>query len=509
MDKQKKLIIIGLDGMGWPLTNRLIKLGIFSNIKKIIEQGSHGILKSTYPPVTGPAWTSFATGTKSSKHKCYEFIIPDDDLTSFHPISAKDIHGQTFYEILNQNHKKSILINLPNSYPPRTDNPTITSLMTRGKNFVFPEDLKQKYPKLKKYRLVPNEKLNTRNKHKEYFEDIYNLEQDRFEAAKDLFKKESWDCFFYLFSGTDWIQHLKHHKLIKANKNDKLFRYFKYVDSCFGWLLENMPEDANLLIMSDHGFKNYKGVFNLNKWLYDEGYLKTKIVPDEQYVAMTTRSRSREKQEKKGIVIKLNNKNFKFFQKFPILGQGLFFTLNKLKKILPIVYRENEKLDITKTKACLPNCAYFGCIYINDKARFKNGIVDPEEKQQLKLEIKQKLEKLNKEKRFAKKIFLREELYPRADQNAKSPDIYFELDDYYIDRKLVVSSMIVKTQFRNKHHMNGIIIGYGPDIKKNTPIKNAQIYDLTPTILKLFDIQSDQKFDGKTLDFLENKSKLK
>jgi predicted AlkP superfamily phosphohydrolase/phosphomutase len=52
--------------------------------------------------------------------------------------------------------------------------------------------------------------------------------------------------------------------------------YYKHVDGLLGRVLERVPEDTLVLVMSDHGFQPFTRKVNLNAWLRDEGYLVLK-----------------------------------------------------------------------------------------------------------------------------------------------------------------------------------------------------------------------------------------
>lgn len=504
MNNQPKCVIIGLDGMNWKIINLMIKKGIFSNIEKLIKQGNSGILKSTYPPVTGPAWTSMATGLKTSKHKCFNWFVPGENLNEFHPISSKNINGKTFYEILRENQKRSVIINLPNSYPPKLPTPTITCLMTRGTNCVFPIDLKEKYPALQKYRIAPNESLRIKNKMDDYIKDIISLEEDRFKGVQALFKNEPWDLFFYLFSGTDFIQHRRYDKII-ADQDKISLRYYKFVDMSIGWLIRTIPKNCHIIIMSDHGFKTYHKIFYLNHWLKENGYLKTKPAEKVTDLYNTAISRNRGEIEKKGIFIKINNKNLRLIKKIPFLAP----ILRRIKNTAHITVKEREEIDLKNTQACLPKGTYYGCIYLNDKIRFpKSGTIAASKINEVRQEIKNKLLEFNQQTKIAEKIFTKEEIYPNYNPTDRLPDFFFELADSYIENQFV-SAQNFKDKIKNAHHMDGIIISCGPKIKQNHKIINASIYDITPTILNIFNINSNQKFDGKILNiFSKNKNNL-
>lgn len=58
----KKIIVIGLDGATWDLLNQKKFLEKLTTFKYLIDNGCHGILESTIPHFTPPAWSSITTG---------------------------------------------------------------------------------------------------------------------------------------------------------------------------------------------------------------------------------------------------------------------------------------------------------------------------------------------------------------------------------------------------------------------------------------------------------------
>ena len=66
--KNMKVILLGFDGMTFNILEPYIKEGIMPNFKKVLNDGSFGILRSTIPPITGPGWTSMFTGKTPGKH---------------------------------------------------------------------------------------------------------------------------------------------------------------------------------------------------------------------------------------------------------------------------------------------------------------------------------------------------------------------------------------------------------------------------------------------------------
>jgi len=73
----KRLIIVGFDGQEPTLTDRWLAAGQLPNFAALAESGAYHRLRTTFPPVSPVAWSSFSTGTNPGRHNIFDFIAPD------------------------------------------------------------------------------------------------------------------------------------------------------------------------------------------------------------------------------------------------------------------------------------------------------------------------------------------------------------------------------------------------------------------------------------------------
>jgi predicted AlkP superfamily phosphohydrolase/phosphomutase len=88
---------------------------------------------------------------------------------------------------------------------------------------------------------------------------------------------------FYYVSSLDLCQHMmwrnmddQHpgHTHESAKHQDQIRKLYAEMDQLVGHVLERIPKDATLVIMSDHGFSPFYKKFNLNTWLAQNDFLK-------------------------------------------------------------------------------------------------------------------------------------------------------------------------------------------------------------------------------------------
>lgn len=140
-----KKLIIGIDGASWEVLDLLINEGKLNTLARFKKQNHFKPLKSTIPPLTGPAWITFATGKNPGEHGVFGFTLPEKSLSNLVPIDSTHVSAHYFSEILSSQGKRVISVNMPGSYPPRTNDITITSFLTPSDKIFYPEAKRSKY----------------------------------------------------------------------------------------------------------------------------------------------------------------------------------------------------------------------------------------------------------------------------------------------------------------------------------------------------------------------------
>jgi hypothetical protein len=73
----KRVVILGLDGMDYGLTEKMLLEGQLPNLAALRDRGSFKPLGSTVPPLSPVAWSTFQTGVNPGKHNIFDFLTPD------------------------------------------------------------------------------------------------------------------------------------------------------------------------------------------------------------------------------------------------------------------------------------------------------------------------------------------------------------------------------------------------------------------------------------------------
>lgn len=266
-----RTLTIGLDGCSWNVLEPLLDTGELPNLAAIREQGSHGILESTVPFFTGPAWASYATGASPSAHGIYDFMMLRED-SSLSVAHQADLRRKTYYQQLGQEGKRSVLINLPLDQDGCDGAVIVNSWLTDDdERRILPVGRHARYSRLlEAYRTFPHKSSDV--------DELCELEQARFDLARELFLGEQWDHFFVLFSSTDWLGHTATGSFLTGDADARaaLLRLYRQIDGYVGWFVEHAP-DALTTILSDHGQCEETAVLRVNAVLHELGLANLQI----------------------------------------------------------------------------------------------------------------------------------------------------------------------------------------------------------------------------------------
>ena len=128
----ERAIFLGLDGLDPGLTERWMAEGKLPNLVRLREQGCYSRLRTTTPPLSPVAWSTFATGVNPAKHNIFDFL--NRDLRTYAPaLSSAKVHrasgsakasvelrqkSEPFWKILGRNFIGSTILRVPITFPP-------------------------------------------------------------------------------------------------------------------------------------------------------------------------------------------------------------------------------------------------------------------------------------------------------------------------------------------------------------------------------------------------------
>jgi len=504
-----KVLVIGLDGATFDLIKPWVAEGALPTLQRLLREGAHGELRSTVPPMTGPAWTTFATGVNPGKHRLYDWIARKPDSYEFLPVTALDCQSPMIYSLLSQTGRRVCALNIPMTYPPLPVNGLLVSGLpapsTRN-TITYPTELYQEIlDAVGDYILYPDPGQAYSDSGVDAFlTRLYKTTELRIKTLDYLRSREAWDFAMVVFNGTDTISHAlwkymdKTHPLHDPQQAEKygsaIHDYYQHLDRQLARIVDTLPDDTTLVVMSDHGFGPFHKFIHVNNWLMREGFMKLKP----GLLARIKHGMFRLGFSPMNVYDTLMRLGFGALKREVVRGQG--------QGLLKTLFLSFEDVDWSRTQAY--SLGNVGQIRINLVGREPFGCVQPGVAyERVRTEIIERLKTLRDPRTgelVAETIYRREELYS-GDYFEEAPDIvflprrleYFGFGEYEFGSHKIIEAM--KRGISGTHRMNGIFLAYGAAVRAGVEIQGAALVDLAPTILHLMGEEVPVHMDGRVL----------
>jgi predicted AlkP superfamily phosphohydrolase/phosphomutase len=286
------IAIFGLDGATWDVAAPLMEAGEMPVLRALVEDGASGVLRSTVPPVTFPAWSSFMTGANPGKHGVFDFTrrVPGRYEIGF--VSSRQRRVPTIWRLLSDAGRKVAVLGVPTTYPPEPingimvggfDSPVATGI---DGSFVHPPSFYDEmcrevgaysFADFQELRIGPGWHAAALPKLR------HALDRKR-DLARYVLDRDAWDCFMVLFGEADTASH--HFWMFGDPASprfdaagavafgDAVRDIYRRLDEVLGELVARLPAGATVLVASDHGFGGAgTTVLHLNRWLATQGWL--------------------------------------------------------------------------------------------------------------------------------------------------------------------------------------------------------------------------------------------
>jgi len=479
MTQPKKLIFLGLDGATWIQFDKFITSGKMPNLKSIINEGTKGILLSTFPFTSRTSWLNMLSGTNPGKHG-----VPHHIVGGKHEIPL-------LHNLLSKNNIQSIIVNNLVIFPPEK----IKGIMITGgfstppssKNYVFPRILYDEINStVNGYIPALDPSIITKIEQGEIEDAFQQLDEYGKKIVKTslhLAKKYDWQFLLTILENTDYLHHFF------WDKPEYLERFYSWLDKV---LLDfkKLAEDnvANFIIVSDHGFGPIKKHFLVNSWLSSENLTKLGK-PSHVRKALS------KLKIKRGFV----RKNL---SAIGMRGLASKLTPSELKKMVPI--------DEDEVGFIQENSGVFSEAYNEITVKIDN----PENYEKTRNLIIEKLLNLEDEgTKVVKEARKREDVFSGA-FSKRAYDIQFLLNNGYcwspsIRENFLLTSKELKISRVGDHRPEGIILAIGPDINKSYTLSKTYFHwDICPTVLHMMETDIPSYCDGNLIReiFMEQSS---
>lgn len=253
---RRPLVVIGLDGGEWRVIRKLWDEGKLPNLRRIADRGTTATLRTAYnsSPVI---WTTIATGVRPKEHGITDFVVPTPKGDV--PISSDVRKVPALWNMLSKVGRRVAVLGYWGSWPAEEVNGVIVSDRAL---FDLP------------YRVSPpsylprfEQALAEAKRDPGLFriEDEADLRDAANAKAAIGLAKEGYDLLLVYFRSTDIVSHAYwryYEPEVFGDVDprelelygDRVPKVYEAVDREIGRILDAAPKNANVMILSDHGF---------------------------------------------------------------------------------------------------------------------------------------------------------------------------------------------------------------------------------------------------------------
>ncbi len=294
----QKVLIFAVDAATWNIIVPLIDEGELPNIARLVSRGTYGILESGTPIQSPQMWTSIATGVVPEKHGITGFMAEMPGGKEV-PVTSNLRKVKAFWNILSDHDVSVGIVGWWPSWPAEEVNGFMIAQRAwpvnwsrhgipygaerdwRGNTIIkefpgrtYPDSL---YAEFEPFIITEDDVTVTEIKR--FFGGVGLVDPDtQYHAtwvyAKDrtfansgleFYERYDPDVFAVYLQGTDVVSHYYWGARERAGfelqpRDAKIYgtvvdEYYKFADEVIGRFLEVAPEDAAVMIVSDHGFE--------------------------------------------------------------------------------------------------------------------------------------------------------------------------------------------------------------------------------------------------------------
>jgi len=273
-----RVVVISIDGVPYSFVKNRMAAGEFPNFRRLLSRGALHRMNSVQPCVSSVAWASYMTGKNPGKHNIFGFVDKKPGtFETFVPTSV-NLKSETIWETMSRAGKRVFVMNVPVTFPPRQVNGALIGcfLSTRLEKATYPagiaRDLKNMGYRLDASAAIARENLA------QFIEECQHVLVKRAEAMFHYLAQEPWDFFQCHIMETDRMNHFlwEHAEQADSLYAPAFFDFYKRVDDLLGEVDKKIGDDAELIVLSDHGFCSIKKEIYLNQHLVEAGLLKFK-----------------------------------------------------------------------------------------------------------------------------------------------------------------------------------------------------------------------------------------
>ncbi len=467
------IYLLGLDGASLNTLRETLDRIHLPNFERMLEKGSSADLRSVYPYVTAPAWTTIFSGVNPGKHGIFELFDVREDKVVPSNMRATDV--PLLWDYLTWANKRTLVVGIPFIHPAPKINGIFVTGRFSAKPSCYPEDIGGLYD-LKGFNY---DDLSMEEKTEKIFVEgsdnistsiLEGLER-RAATVSKMLDSEKWDVAIIVEGLPDDLLHLSY------GDNSVVDRMYLALDRLVGEIMKRMTPEDSLIIFSDHGFCKIENVLFMNEWLLKQQYMtldQTLLSRFLMWLGLDWDALSEDG---------FTSRVFRFsLSHFPWLAERIENSIRS-----GMVVDDSHQMKTSRVSAFSINEPL---AWIRISQNQENSVSEDQ--------LISQLEKLKAEG-LLKNVFETDKIYSGKFVRFAPGKILVEAPDgWAVDtlrwnrRNLTGKPLFTK---KGVHQRDGLLLAYGCEIEREGP----RVHDLVPTVLHMLKLPVPENLDGRSL----------
>lgn len=501
--KTPPLVIIGIDAADPDLMLRWAAEGYMPTLASLMKRGCWGPLVGQELICEHGIWVSICSGLSRRQHGYYYFRQLKPGTYDLQNVTGAQIDAPPFWSYLQGTGQRVAIIDVPDAYPIK--NLPGVQLIDWATHNPPPAPSAEPVSLLKDVRRIFGPQIKIHEKLRSTFEDDQRIYRQLIERVgkkgalcRKLLEGNDADLVvaFFAESHTGTHQFWKYHRAAEQNGVDAEVNELTYavrniyaaIDSQIKLLLEQLPEQANVFIVSSIGMEDhYPTTYLIEDFCRQLGYQAT---PN----GTTKRSMSPIDLLRRAVPERLR------------VALSQYLPREKREGLLADQFR--RATDWQRTTAFAIPSAYMSYVRVNLRGREPQGIVEPGAEyetvlKRLTSDLEQLVDPLTGQ-RAVREVTRAKDVFGEASLETL-PDLFVAWEPCAYFRERVVHPKTELTQrepefFRDSDHtQQGLIVAAGPGIHAQGVLPDISPLDLAPTFLSLLGEPQPPKLQGKSI----------
>lgn len=460
-NQAQRVLLLGLDCASPQLVFQKFRDDL-PTLSALMNKGTWGILNSSTPCITVPAWSSMTSSRDPGVLGIYGFRNRSAyDYESLYVADGRAVNEKRIWDYVGDSGKQSLVMNIPQTYPVKAINGHLVSgfLTPNTKSqFAFPAIFKNEILKQ-----VPNYDFDVRDfrnvERTELYQRIIDVTNAQYTALEYALKHKQWDFAMHVNIGVDrmhhafWRYHDPEHRLYEADSpfTTAILDYYKLVDTWIERLISLVDDDTVIMVASDHGVKRMDGAIAINEWLWKNDWLVIKEVPT---------------------------------------------------GITKFTY---DMVDWKKTRAWSTG-GYYGRIFMNVEDREPQGVIPEKDYETVRDDLAHQIRSIpdDKGQPLETSVFKPQDIYEEVNQIAPDLMVYFGDLNWRCVGTIGYGKHYTLENDTGpddaNHAQEGMFIIHNPKKSGQGQVKPYQLMDIAPTVLSFMSIDIPVQMQGLVID---------